>query len=98
MRSDKFTPKNRPTERPYVYKNTVTIPETTVPTTKCGLGKGRSALIEFRGQDIPVRLHKYTNSVASDQFGNVYMETAERINHGTVTREWICDKLVLPSL
>lgn len=85
-------------DRPYVFKNAVPIPTVTTPITKCGLGKGRSAIIPFRGQDIPVRLHKYTNSVASDQFGNVYMETAERINHGTVTREWICEKLVLPSL
>jgi hypothetical protein len=78
-------------DRPYVYKDVVKIPEVDVPTTPGGLGKGRSTYITFDDRKILVRLHKYTNSVASDEYGNVYMESGVRINHGTFIRTWIRD-------
>jgi hypothetical protein len=91
MRSDKFAPKNMTRDRPYVYKDVVKIPEVDAPKTRGGLGKGRSAYIIFEDRKILVRLHKYTNSVASDEFGNVYMESGGRINHGTFIRTWLRD-------
>lgn len=84
-------------DRPYVYKDAPKIPEVDAPKTRGGLGRGRSAIIEFQGKKINVRLHKYTNSVCSDEYGNVYLETGGRYNNGTFIRTWIreVEKIIL---
>lgn len=76
-------------DRAYVLKNQTAVPVVFPPTTKCGLGKGRARMITFNGKQIPVRLHKYIQSVASDQYGNVYFETSGRVSDGRRVREWV---------
>ena len=80
-------------DRPYVPRAQPELPVIFPPVTKGGLGKGRLSTIEYKGETVHVRLHKYTHSVASDVYGNIYLETSGRVNNGLVKREWICENL-----